>query len=249
MSTNGPRLVEAGAVAVLGGAVAAAVGAPFGLAVPAAVIGATNGAVSGWRKIYDWSCSNGLVAFTLDSTWGLPMTAAGLFANTVGMVMPNSGYVAEISERNNRHVYRRGFMPRKGFAITLGNVISGADDVERPRRARLVTDHEDVHVWQARWFGPFFPVFYVGWMVTAAGWGALAWVLKYRKHGHKLFATVESAAYFLNPFEWWAYSRDDYWPPSGKISDFGWRGPCCHPLTVVKPDRPSGLAQFRRLPH
>jgi hypothetical protein len=48
---------------------------------------------------------------------------------------------------------------------------------------------------------------------------------------------VESCAYYLNPFEWWAYSRDDYWPPKGKVADLGWKRPCCRPLSQVKFDR------------
>lgn len=226
------RLLEAVGVAALGGAFAAGVGSVFGLAVPLGAIGAANGAISGWRRIYEWNCSRGLVAFTLDSTWGLPMTAAGLFANAVGMAMPNSGYVAELSERRNRHVYRRGFMPRKGFAITLGNVIGGAADIERERRRRLITDHEDVHCWQARWFGPFYPVLYVGWMVLGGAAGMVIWLIARRSD--RFTKVVESSAYFLNPFEWWAYSRDDYWPPSGKVDGLGWKRPCCRPLAVVK---------------
>jgi hypothetical protein len=235
------RLAEAAGVAALGAAFAGAAGAALGAAVPAAIIGGANGAISGWRRIYDWSCSNGLVAFTLDSTWSLPMTGAGLFANTVGLIQRDSGYVPELSERSNRHVYRRGFMPRKGFAITLGNVIGGAADIERPRRAKLITDHEDVHVWQARWFGPFYPLLYGGWMLLGGAVGAVRWVADRRRKGDRLFATVESAAYFLNPFEWWAYSRDDYWPPSGKVANFGWQRPCCAPFAIARPDRPSGL--------
>ena len=238
------RLVEAAGAATLGVVFAGAVGSAVGVAVPAAVIGGLNGAISGWRRTYDWRCSNGLVAFTLDSTWGLPMTGAGLVAQSVGLLPPSSGYVPELSERHNRHVYRGGFRIRKGFAVTLGNVVSQAGDIERPRRARLVTDHEDVHVWQARWFGPGYPVLYVGWMVFGGAGGAIRWGSDRRKHGDRLFATVESAAYYLNPFEWWAYSRDDYWPPSGKVADFGWRGPCCAPLTIARPERPSGIAQI-----
>jgi hypothetical protein len=36
---------------------------------------------------------------------------------------------------------------------------------------------------------------------------------------------IESCAYYLNPFEWWAYSRDDHWPPSGKVEQLGWKRP------------------------
>jgi hypothetical protein len=182
----------------------------FSLAVPAAVVAGTNGAISGWRQTYDWSRGPGVVAFTLDSTWSLVMTAAGLFANGVAMVQRNAGFVPELSVRQNRHVYRRGFMPRKGFATTLGNVIGGAGDIELPRRRRLITDHEDVHCWQARWMGPLYPAVYVGWTVLAG------------------------AAGMVIPIEWWAYSRDDHWPPSGKVAGFGWKGPCCRPLAAVR---------------
>jgi hypothetical protein len=161
------------------------------------------------------------------------MTAAGLFANGVGLVRRESGYVPELSTRQNRHVYRRGFMPRKGFAITLGNVISGAGDVDRARRARLVTDHEDVHIWQGRFFGPAYPCVYAGWTVAGAAVGAVLWLARVRRE--PFTKVVESSAYYLNPFEWWAYSRDANWPPRGKIADFGWRRPCCRPLSFARP--------------
>ncbi len=233
--TRAGRLVEAVATAGLGAVFAGAVGSVVGLAVPAAVIAGANGAISGWRGIYDWRCTPGPVAFTLDSTWALPMTAAGLFANVVGLAMPNSGYVEDLSHRQNRHVYRRGFMPRRGFAITLGNVIGGAGDVERPRRRRLITDHEDVHCWQARWFGPMYPALYVGWTVVAGAAGMVIWAVA--KRDQRFTKVVESSAYYLNPLEWWAYSRDDHWPPSGKVAGFGWKQPCCRPLAAVRAER------------
>lgn len=240
------RLAEAAGAIALGGMFAGAAGSVVGVTVPAAVIGGLNGAISGWRQTYDWKSFDGLVAFTLDSTWGLPMTGAGIVAQSVGLLLPSSGYVPELSERHNRHVYRRGFRVRKGFAVTLGNVISQAGDIERARRARLVTDHEDVHVWQARWFGPGYPVLYVGWMALGGAFGAIRWATDRRKRGDRLFATIESAAYYLNPFEWWAYSRDNYWPPSEKVPNFGWSQPCCPPLTAACPERPSGIEQMSR---
>lgn len=221
--TERDRLVEAIAVAAVGGGLAAAVGAPLGLAVPLAVVGGANGLLSGWRGVYDVRRSTGLLAVVLDSTWALPMTAAGLVAQAVGLGSRRSGYEAELSERQNRHVYRRGLMPRRGFAITLGNVISGAGDVDVPRRRRLVTDHEDVHVWQARWFGPLFPVLYGGWMLAGGAVGAVVWLGRYRRE--RFTSVVESCAYYLNPFEWWAYSRGGAWPPSGKVRGLGWKRP------------------------
>jgi len=227
-SSDGGSLLEAAAVGVLGGAFGLAVGSPLGLAVPFGVIAACNGAVCGWRRVYDWSCSTGLVAFTLDSTWALPMTAAGLASQALGAVRGEPGYDESMSRRANRQVFRRGFVPRRGFAITIGNVVSGAGDTSQPRRRRLVTDHEDVHVWQARWFGPLFPLLYGAWMLGGGAGGMAVWAARHRSE--KFTKVVESCAYYLNPFEWWAYSRDDHWPPSGKVAGLGWRKPIVRPL-------------------
>ena len=231
----GRRVLETAATTVAASAFGGAVGSLVGVPVIAAVLAGANGAISGWRRTYDWSCSTGLVAFTLDSTWSLPMTTAGLFANAVGIVQRDAGFVPELSTRQNRHVYRRGFMPRRGFATTLGSVIGGAGEVERPRRRRLVTDHEDVHCWQARWLGPLYPALYLGWTVLAGAAGMVIWVV--RRRDERFLRVVESTAYYLNPLEWWAYSRDDHWPPSGKVADLGWRRPCCRPLAVVRGER------------
>ena len=78
-------------------------------------------------------------------------------------------------------------------------------------------------MWQARTFGPAYPVLYVGWMVGGALGGALLWATSRRDE--PFAKVVESCAYYLNPFEWWAYSRDDHWPPSGKIAELGWKQP------------------------
>lgn len=228
ISTNSGSFKEAVAVAVLGGVFGAAVGGPLGVAVPFGMVAASNGAISGWRRTYDWSCSSGLVAFTLDSTWALPMTAAAMFSHAVGAVSKKSAYVVDLSRRQNRHVYQRGFMPRRGFAITVGNVVSGAGDTSLPPRQRLVTDHEDVHIWQARWFGPFYPLLYGGWMLCGGAIGATVWAVSRRSD--RFTKVVESCAYYLNPFEWWAYSRAGHWPPSGKVAGLGWRRPITRPL-------------------
>ncbi len=227
-TSDGGSLLEAAAVGVVGGALGAAVGAPLGIALPLGAVGAANGAITGWRRIYDWRCSTGLVGFVLDSTWSLPMTAAGLASQALGVLRGAPGYDASLSRRANRMVFRRGFVPRSGFAITVGNVVSGAGDTSLPRRRKLVTDHEDVHVWQARWFGPFYPLLYGGWMLAGGAVGIVVWAAKRRSD--PFVRVVESCAYYLNPFEWWAYSRDDHWPPSGKVRGLGWRKPLVRPL-------------------
>jgi hypothetical protein len=215
--------------AIAGAALGAVTGALVGLPVVGAVAGGANGAVSGAREIYDWSSGKGRLAFALDSTWALATTTAGLIAHAVAATQPDAGYSEMLSRRQNRHVYRRGIRLRKGFAITIGNVVNGAGDVGRARKAKLVTDHEDVHVWQARGFGPLYPFLYGGWMVGGAVVATLAWPFVGR--GRPWFGLVETYGYYLNPFEWWAYSRDDHWPPAGKLAGVGWERPIVRSLT------------------
>ncbi len=221
--TGGGSIGEAVLAALGGAALGAATGALAGLAVPAAVVGGANGAISGARGIYSWRSAKGVAAFVLDSTWSVANTAGALVAHTVGAVRGAPGFVGELSVRHNRHVYRRGFQPRRRFATTIGNVVSGAGDVASERRVRLVTDHEDVHVWQARAFGPAYPVLYVGWSIGGAAAGAIAWLAGRRDA--PFGKVVESCSYYLNPFEWWAYSRDGHWPPAGKVDGLGWQRP------------------------
>ena len=187
------------------------------------VVGAVNGAVSGARRVYDWRTSRGIAAFVLDSTWALGTTAGGLVCHAVARLQGDAGYADDLSRRQNRHVYARGFRVRRGFAITLGNVVNGGGDLTRARRRKLVTDHEDVHIWQSRAFGPAYPVLYGGWMAGAAVAASLSWPLGRRDIPFARY--VEALAYYLNPFEWWAYSRDAHWPPSGMAPGIGWTHP------------------------
>jgi len=43
---------------------------------------------------------------------------------------------------------------------------------------------------------------------------------------------VETCGYYLNPFEWWAYSRDDHWPPHGIVGGLGWKQPAVQPFAA-----------------
>jgi len=217
---------EGAVTAIAGGALAALCGAWLDLAVPFAVVGALNGLIGGWRGIYRWRSVSGPVAFVLDSTWGLPMTLGALVAHAVAATQRGrGGYVAELSERRNRYVYVGGLRVRRGFLMTVGNVINGAGERVHTsdRRRRVVTDHEDVHVWQARWWGPLFPPLYLGWTVVGTVVGAALWVLRGRRA--PLGKLVETCAYYMNPFEWWAYSRDGFWPPKSKVEGVGWSMP------------------------
>ncbi len=207
MTPAGEALAGGAAGALLGGAAASLIGA----ALPGAVVAGASAAYAGWRGIYDWRTAKGVTAFVLDSTWALPTTAAGLAVHAVVAARGDASYAPELSHRRNRHVYARGVQFRKGFAITVGNVVSGAGDVTNPRRAKLVTDHEDVHVWQTRWLGPLFPLAYAG---LSAG-GALVGLAAALRGRGPVGRLVETYGYYLNPLEYWAYSRDGHWPPAG----------------------------------
>lgn len=225
------RLVEATAAGLAGAALGGAVASLVGLAPWGAAVGAANGVLSGWRRIYAWRTWRGAGGFALDSTWALPTTAAALGCHALSGLRGHPGFVTEWSERRNRHVYARGFVLRRGFALTTGNVITGAagaDGELSDRRRQLVDDHEDVHVWQARWFGPLYPVLYGTWFVSGALVGVMAWLVGRRRES--LGAVVDTTAYYTNPFEWWAYSRHGNWPPSKVVNRLAWRRPVVPPL-------------------
>lgn len=227
------RLAEAGvtgaAGAVLGWYFSGLVHPVVGAVV--AAISGINGVVSGWRGVYGWR-RHGLLAFVLDSTWAAVPVAGSLLAHAVGAASSPAGYEPSLSRRQNRHVYRRGTRLKAGFAFTIGNVISGAGDVDGARRRRLITDHEDVHVWQARWFGPFYLALYGAWAIggVVAGW--VLWMKRGRTAS--LSSMIESCSYYVNPFEWWAYSRDAHWPPPGKVHGVGWKRPAARPLAALR---------------
>jgi hypothetical protein len=231
--------LEAAATGAAGGALGGLALSVVGLGWPGAVVGALNGALGGWRGTYSWHRPTGPLAFVLDSTWALPTTTAALVTHGVAATQRGrGGYLAGLSWRANRHVYARGFRLRRGFLITIGNTVhgAGAHALSSTRRRRIVTDHEDVHVWQGRWFGPAYPVLYGGWLLTGGAVGAVVWAT--RRRGEPFAKVVETCAYYLNPFEWWAYSRDGYWPPDHKVAGLGWRRPAVGPLSATSRRQP-----------
>lgn len=193
------RRREAVAVGAAGAALAYATGRVVGAAVPAAVIGGVSGAINGWRRIYDWRSPQGVAGFVLDHSWALATTVGGLVSHVLSAAQGQPGYRPAMSERRGRHVYARGFQVRRGFAMAMGNVVTGSND-----RHQLVDDHEEVHVWQARLLGPLYPVGYVGWSVVATPVGVWRWWRSGRRE--PLGRAVDALAYGANPFERWAYA-------------------------------------------
>jgi hypothetical protein len=207
---RGPTALEAAAVgagsAVLGGLTLA----PFGLVEVGAAIAGANGVVAGWCGIYDWRRPAGWAAAALDATWGMVGVTGSLVVQGLSHGRGDPGYVTVLSRRQNRHVYRRGFSPRRRFAFAVGNTITNARDVDAERRRLLIERHEGLHVWQQRWFGPFFPALYGAWMLGGVVSGSVVWL---RRRSTSWAVTVERHAYYYNPFERWAYAADEDWPP------------------------------------
>ena len=106
-------------------------------------------------------------------------------------------------------VYRGGIgLP--GFVTTMGNVTTHLGT--GPGATDVLINHEQVPVWQSRIFGPLFQTSYVGWAAGGAIVGTGYWLLHPTQNW---FSLVETAAYYDNPWEVWAYSNDHNWPPSG----------------------------------
>ncbi|CAN5788491.1 hypothetical protein BH24ACT5_BH24ACT5_04510 [soil metagenome] len=197
-----------------------------GATVPAAVVGGINGALAGHRRVHRWRSIRGVTAFVLDSTWALPSTAVALVAHAVAALQREPGnYLVELSEGCDRHVYARGLTVRRGFLLTTGNVVNGAGRhaLRVARQRRVVTVHEHAHVWQARWLGPLYPVAYLGWSALGAVAGTVRWMAGSREQ--PFGRSIEAWAYYANPFEWWAYSREERWPPPGALAPHTWRRP------------------------
>ena len=220
------RGLEAAAVGAGSAVLGWLVGLPLDLAPAAAVVGGLNGIISGWRGIYGWRTPTGWIGFLLDSTWGLIGTAGSVLFHAVQAVMPSGKYRSDLSLRRGRHVYEGGYRLKSGFASAVGNVITNADGrsglngAGGPRRRRLIDRHEMLHVWQQRGFGPLFPLLYAAWVVIAGSVGLVIGLTTRRPIGRSML----TLAYYNNPFEYWAYRRDRYWPPAGADQALAWKG-------------------------
>jgi hypothetical protein len=217
---------EALAAGIAGAALGGATLTPVGLTPVGALVGGANGAISGWRQIYDWRRPTGVAAFVLDSTWGLIGTAIGVSVHAAQRGRRDAGYHDELSRRQGHHVYAGGVRLKRGFAVTWGNVISNAAGTRgldpstaagQSRRA-LIRRHESLHVWQNRIFGPLYPALYAGWFVAGATVGLVAGLSR----GRDVYRAIETLAYYDNPFEVWAYRRDGKWPPRGADESLAW---------------------------
>jgi RHS repeat-associated protein len=202
----------------LGGITGFLVGGPIGLVV-GAVMGGMNGLISGMTGIYDWSSPSGWFAFVSDSTWSLLGTSLGNIVHIINLFYGNANYRSDLSHRQNRFVYEGGFALKGDFAFTQGNVISNAGQGGKGINSSFIANHEELHIWQQRIFGPLFQATYVVWAVGGFIVASVVWLTDTKQDWGSL---VETATYYDNPFEYWAYKNDSNWPPSGANPKLTW---------------------------
>lgn len=205
--------LETGLTTAAGAWLGWTVGGPLG-----AIMGGMNGLVSGIHGIYDWGSVDGWFAFLSDSTWGLIGTSLGNVVHIINL-FSDSGYREDLSRRQNRHVYERGFALKGDFAFTQGNVISNAALGGSSINASFIANHEELHIWQSRFFGPVFQTGYIVWAIGGFIVASVYWLTDTSKNWGSL---VETAAYYDNPFEYWAYKNDNNWPPAGADPSLRW---------------------------
>jgi hypothetical protein len=156
-------------------------------------IGATNGWLAGYHGIYDWSHISGYLAFVSDSSTGLVGTTIGVFVH--GFNHLTGAELNPVSHRRNMFVYNHG-LGFSDYALTQGNVVSHL------RAHYGLLDHESLHVWQSRAFGPVFQAVYALWTAGGAVVGTVQALLGHGSVDHN----VTRLAYESNPWEVWAYS-------------------------------------------
>ena len=177
-------------------------GSLVGLGWPAAVVGAVNGAIRRQRGSTGGVSGRGSRSSSI--TWALLTTAGVLVGHVVAAAQGRRRVRPRAERPANRHVYTRGLRMRRGFAITVGNVVSGAGDASgRARRAAGHRPRGRPHLASP--------------LVRAAVSGAVRRVDGRRRCGRRrdglsdgrpaLRRRRRDERYYLNPFEWWAYSR------------------------------------------
>jgi hypothetical protein len=175
-------------------------------------------------SIYDFRTWRGWAAFLLDYTWGLPGTMLGYGVQIINQFEPTAVYDPALSQRVGWQVYHGG-VGLPGFVTTMGNVTTHLGT--GPHAIDVLVNHEQVHVWQSRIFGPLFQTTYVGWMVGGAVVGTGYWLIH---PDQNWFSLVETAAYYDNPWEVWAYVNDHNWPPPGANPALLWQLPTIPPI-------------------
>jgi hypothetical protein len=101
----------------------------------------------------------------------------------------------------------------------MGNVISNAglgDGAGGQRNLEFLAEHEELHIWQSRLFGPLYQGTYVAWATGGFFVACVAWWFVDDATTLEDFGSlVETASYYNNPFEYWAYKNHGNWDTNG----------------------------------
>lgn len=190
-----------------------------GLAWSLAAMAGVSGLIGGVNGVYDWRSAKGWLAFVADSSWGVFGTTLANVVHMVNRLWPDADYRRDLSARQDRHLYAGGARLKGPLAFTVGNVISNAALGRAEVNESFITNHEELHIWQSRVFGPLFLLTYISWAVA----GALVATVYWGFHRDRHWATlVETVAYYDNPFEYWAYKNDHNWPPRSADPSLRW---------------------------
>lgn len=170
--------------------------------------------------IYDLNDQTGRTALALDYTWGLPGTMLGYGIQVINMFWATDPmYRDDLSVGQNRHVYEGGFYLKEGFAHTQGNTATNMGFNGSGVNMGVLDNHESLHMWQSRLFGPAYQGTYVGWAAAGLPIATAVWLTD---TDQDLFSLIETAVYYDNPFEYWAYQNNNQWPPSGANPILAW---------------------------
>lgn len=174
-------------------------GAALVLAAIGGTIGAVYSAVAMARNIYAVGFFS-ILGYALDMSWSLLNTTASLLVWLPACMIAGGNFVEpnDKSRRSGTFVYEKN--PRGGGydATTVGTVIGGG-----------WSSHEEVHVWQARLFGPLYmPAYLLSLLLNL-----LCRLCTGKTDG------IVMEAYYRICFEDWAYSAG----PSSQ-EDINWAG-------------------------
>ena len=169
-----------------------------GLLAMAAVVGLVVGGASGAVGTYDWR-RGGVLHFVADLTWGL---TGGTLAALVQLI--NIGFRRDFPARETaRHDvlrYPSGIRPKGNFTMTVGPVMSNCHELP----GAPLYQHERVHVFQNRVFGPTYMPTYLAWLLAFGAFGGIVglWSKSMSKR-------AEAIGYYSNPWEVWAYAKHE----------------------------------------
>lgn len=169
-----------------------------GLLAMAAVVGLVVGGTSGAVGTYDWR-RRGALHFVADLTWGLTGGTLAALVQLINMGIRRD-FPARETARHDVLRYPNGIRPKGNFTMTVGPVMSNCQELP----GAPLYQHERVHVFQNRVFGPTYMPTYLAWLLAFGAFGGIVglWSKSMSKR-------AEAIGYYSNPWEVWAYAKHE----------------------------------------